>query len=100
MTTIFFKRAGGFVGHGMRLQVNLDELPVQYAQSLIGLIEQAGFFDLPENFIHRFNPDEFQYTITVDTDEVCHTVRASDSTMPASLRPLVNQLSVLKSLSG
>jgi hypothetical protein len=100
MVMIFFKRAGGFVGQGMRFQLDLSQLSAEEAGDLIHLIEQAEFFDLPENFIRKFNPDEFQYTITVDTEEACHTVRASDSTMPASLRPLVTQLSALKSIAG
>lgn len=100
MTTIFFKRSGGFVGQGMRFQIDLNQLPADHAHHLNRLIEQAEFFSLPENFIIKFNPDEYQYTITVDTGWVTHTVRANDSTMPASLRPLVEQLSSLKSVAG
>lgn len=100
MTTIFFKRAGGFVGQSLRFQVNLSQLPADEARGLVRLIEQAQFFDLPENSILKFNPDEFQYTITVDSDEKSHTVRTNDSTMPTALRPLVDQLSALKSVAG
>ena len=100
MTTIFFKRSGGFVGRSMRFEVNLDGLPVEAARDVSRLIEQSDFFNLPENFIVKFNPDEYQYTITVQTDEICHTVRANDSTMPATLRPLVDQLSALRSVAG
>ena len=100
MTTIFFKRSGGFVGQSMRIQLDLNKLPADDARSLFQLIEQAQFFSLPENFIRRFNPDEYQYTITVESDEICHTVRANDSTLPASLRPLVEQLTSLRSVAG
>ena len=100
MTTIFFKRSGGFIGQGMRFQLDLNQLASDDARSLIHLIEQAEFFDLPENMIIKFNPDEYQYTITVETGPFCHTVRANDSTLPASLRPLVDQLSSLKSVAG
>jgi hypothetical protein len=100
MTTIFFKRSGGFVGQSTRLQVDLNELPVDTARHLTQLIARAEFFNLPENFIVKFKPDEYQYTITVDTGMLCHTVRANDSTMPASLRPLVDQLASLKSVAG
>lgn len=100
MTTIFFKRSGGFVGQGMRFQVDLNLLPLDDARGLTRLLEQAEFFSLPENFIVKFNPDEYQYTITVDTGWMVHTVRANDSTLPASLRPLVDQLSSLKSVAG
>jgi hypothetical protein len=100
MTTITFKRCGGFVGTGMRLQLSLDQLPAGDANALVRLIEQAEFFHIPENLIVKFNPDEFQYTITVDAGIICHTVRTNDTTMPASLRPLVEELSALNSVAG
>ena len=100
MTTITFKRCGGFVGKGMRFHLSLDELPTSDARALIRLIEQAQFFNIPENLIVKFNPDEYQYTITVDAGVICHTVRTNDTTMPALLRPLVDQLSSLNSVAG
>jgi hypothetical protein len=80
----------------MRFQLTLDELPGDDANVLIRLIEQAGFFNLPENLIVKFNPDEYQYTITVDAGVLCHTVRTNDTTMPVLLRPLVDELSSLR----
>lgn len=95
MTTIMFKRSGGFIGKGMRFQLTLENLPRSEANALLQLVEQAGFFNLPENLIVKFNPDEYQYTITVDAGVICHTVRTNDTTMPGSLRPLVDELSAL-----
>ena len=100
MATISFKRSGGFIGPGLRFQLNLDQLPSDDAQSIVRLIEQAEFFNLPENLIIKFNPDEYQYTITIDLGVISHTVRANDSTLPASLRPLVEELSSLKTVAG
>ncbi len=100
MTTIAFKRSGGFVGQGMRFQLDLGQLPARDARHIVHLIEQAGFFNLPENLIVKFNPDEYQYTITVDVGIMSHTVRTNDTTMPVSLRPLVEELSSLKSVAG
>lgn len=100
MTTITFKRSGGFIGTGMRFQIDLDQLPVNDARDIVQLIEQAEFFNLPENLITKFNPDEYQYTINVDLGVTSHTVRTNDTTMPASLRPLVDELSALKSVAG
>src|ERR1043165_202470 len=96
MTRITFKRSGGFIGTGMKYELNLNQLPQQDASSFIHLIKQAEFFNIPENLIVKFNPDEYQYTITVDAGIICHTVRTNDTTMPASLRPLVEELSVFK----
>ena len=100
MTTIMFKRCGGFIGTGMRLQLDLDQLPINDARDIVRLIEQAEFFNLPENLIIKFNPDEYQYTITINLGVTSHTVRTNDTTMPASLRPLVDELSALKSVAA
>ena len=100
MNTIQFKRCGGFIGTGMRFQLDLDQLPINDARALVQLIQEAEFFNLPENLIIKFNPDEYQYTITVDLGVTSHTVRTNDTTMPASLRPLVDELSALKSVAG
>jgi uncharacterized protein YfaT (DUF1175 family) len=99
MTTITFKRSGGFVGTGMKYELNLNQLPQNDAYSLIRLIQQAEFFNIPENLIVKFNPDEFQYMITVDAGIICHTVRTNDTTMPASLRPLVDELSAFRTVA-
>ena len=99
MTTITFKRSGGFVGKGMKFQLSLEELSGDEARTLLSLIEQSGFFSIPENLIVKFNPDEYQYTITVDTGVIYHTVRTNDTTMPASLRPLVEELSSLQTFA-
>jgi len=99
MTTITFKRSGGFVGTGMKFQLNLNELPDNNARNLIHLIESAEFFNIPENLIVKFNPDEYQYTITIDAGIISHTVRTNDTTMPTSLRPLVDELSTLRTLA-
>lgn len=98
MTTITFKRSGGFVGKGMKCELDLNQVPQADAHSFIRLIQQAEFFSIPENLIVKFNPDEYQYMITVDAGAVCHTVRTNDTTMPASLRPLVDELSAYKTV--
>jgi hypothetical protein len=99
MTTITFKRSGGFIGKGMKYELNLNQLPQNDASSFIRLIQQAEFFNIPENLIVKFNPDEYQYTITVDAGIICHTVRTNDTTMPASLRPLVDELSAFRTVA-
>src|ERR1044071_4987881 len=98
MATITFKRSGGFIGTGMKYELNLNQLSTNHADSLIRLIRQAEFFDIPENLIVKFNPDEYQYTITVDAGVMCHTVRTNDTTMPAALRPLVDELAAFRQM--
>ena len=95
MATISFKRSGGFIGKGMRFELNLNDLPIGAVRTITRLVEEAQFFDLPENMIKTFKPDEYQYTITVDAGITNHTVRTNDSTMPSSLKPLIKELSQL-----
>ena len=95
MAKIMFKRSGGFIGQGMKFELNLNSMPISAVRNITRLVEEAQFFDLPENLIKNFKPDEYQYTITVDAGITNHTVRTNDSTMPSSLRPLVKELSLL-----
>lgn len=95
MAKITFKRSGGFIGRGMRFELNLNNLPISTVRNITRLVEEAQFFDLPENLIKNFKPDEYQYTITVDAGITYHTVYTNDSTMPNSLRPLVKELTML-----
>jgi hypothetical protein len=95
MAKITFKRSGGFIGEPLRVELNLNSLPIHAVRNITRLVEEAQFFDLPENLIKHFKPDEYQYTITVDAGITYHTVRTNDSTMPSSLRPLVKELSLL-----
>src|SRR5689334_11614492 len=97
MAKITFKRSGGFIGKGMRFELNLNNLPISTVRNITRLVEEAQFFDLPENLIKNFKPDEYQYTITVDAGITYHTVYTNDSTMPSSLRPLVKELTLLSS---
>ncbi len=99
MAKITFNRSGGFIGRGTRFELNLNNLPISAVRNITRLVEEARFFDLPESLIKSFQPDEYQYTITVDAGITNHTVRTTDSTMPSSLRPLVKELSMLSSVS-
>ncbi len=99
MAKITFNRSGGFIGQGTRFELNLNALPISAVRNITRLVEQAQFFDLPENLIRNFQPDEYQYTITVDAGITNHTVRTNDSTMPSTLRPLVRELSLLSAAS-
>ncbi|MEO8355306.1 MAG: protealysin inhibitor emfourin [Chloroflexota bacterium] len=98
MAKITFNRSGGFIDRGMRFELNLNNLPISAVRNITRLVEQAQFFNLPENLVKSFQPDEYQYTITVDAGITNHTVRTNDSTMPSSLRPLVKELSMLSSV--
>ena len=102
MTTITFERTGGVVGNDLHLDLDLDTLPEDEAQHLLKLIEEADFFRIPEHPAStvQFTPDEFKYTITVDTGDTTHTVHTSDSTIPKNVLPLAKELTMMKILHG
>jgi hypothetical protein len=89
---ILFEKSGGLMGRTTSLKLDLNELPPDQATTLNRLIDKADFLSLKENLVTRAMPDEFNYTITVVTDKVQHTVHASDSSTPESLRPLIQEL--------
>jgi hypothetical protein len=91
---ISYERSGGLMGRKVNFSVDLDELPHDQAEILQQLLKKADFFNLPENLISRPVPDEFTYSITVETAKLRHMVRFSDTSMTDSLRPLLDDLSV------
>ena len=96
MTTIEFKRSGGVIGNAIHLNLDLGSLPEDEVQRLQRLLLESDFFEIPENIAGEITPDEFQYVITVDAGNTSHTVHVSDTTMPETLLPLVEELTMLK----
>ncbi len=66
------------MGSKSNLTINLDELPLDQAESLRLLLDKSHFLTLPENPPTHPAPDGFQYTITVETKTVPHIVHTSD----------------------
>ncbi len=90
---IIFDRSGGLMGLKSSLTINLDDLPLDQAGTLRRLLDEANFFTLSENPPTRPNPDGFQYTISVETETIKHTIHTSDTNAPEELRPLLQELS-------
>ncbi len=95
MTHILFERSGGFMGRKVSLEIDMDALPEEQAGKLWNLLDEADFFDLPDDLRRRPAPDEFTYSITVAAKERQHSVRLSDTSMPDDLRPLLKELNEL-----
>ena len=95
MTRIKFERSGGIVGQNIDLDLDLDSIPSNESQHLMHLIQESGFFHLPEEMVAKASPDEFEYTITVESGAMRHNVCATDTSVPDSLRPLILELSTL-----
>lgn len=92
MMIIKFERSGGFMGRTTSLTLDVNQLPHDQAETLRRLLEDANFVMLDEELVSHPMPDEFDYTITVETDDLHHAVHTSDSSAPDSLRPLIHEL--------
>jgi hypothetical protein len=95
MTMINFRRSGGAMGSEMAMDFDLGSIPEPAAQRLHNLLNESKFFEIPMVNDLVTGPDEHAYTITVVAGNSLHTVHASDSSMPKSLRPLVEELTNL-----
>ena len=90
---ITFERTGGLMGRMVSLNLDLNDLPADQSETLRRLLDEANFFTLSETPPTRPNPDGFQYTISVETSTIKHTIHTSDTTAPDELRPLLQELS-------
>ena len=95
MTTISYKRTGGAMGQELAIDFDLNEMPANMSQRLQNLITESNFFATPVVNEALSRPDEFEYTVTIDAGNSMHTVRTTDSSMPDSLRTLIEELTKL-----
>jgi hypothetical protein len=92
MTMINFKRTGGSMGKELTMDFDLNNMPASEAQRLHNMLNESKFFEVPVVYDLQASPDEYEYVITVVAGNSIHTVHVSDTSMPQSLRPLVEDL--------
>jgi hypothetical protein len=95
MTTISYKRTGGAMGQELAADFNLDEMPGDMSQRLHNLITETRFFATSVTQEAMSRPDEFEYTVTIEAGNSIHTVQTTDTSMPESLHPLIEELTEL-----
>jgi hypothetical protein len=94
---INFKRSGGVMGKEVQMDFDLSSMPDNMAQRLHNLINETNFFEIPTVENLSAGPNEYEYVITIVAGNTIHTVRATDSSMPKSLPPLIEELVELAS---
>ena len=77
------------------MSFDLDTMPGSVARRLQNLLTDSNFFEVPVVNDLRAAPDEYQYEITVVAGNSIHTVHVTDTSMPQSIRPLVDELTEL-----
>lgn len=95
MTMINYKRTRDGEDRELTMNLDLDSMPGGLAARLQSLLSDSHFFDIPLTDEPDAGPEEYQYDITVVAGNSIHRIRHSDSSMPASLRPLVEELTNL-----
>jgi hypothetical protein len=93
---IIYERSGGFTGMSMSYTFDLENLPAEEAQKLKELIDQIDFSTLPESLENPNNiPDQFSYTITVESQERTQTIKTGDAAAPPEVHSLIATLNSL-----
>ena len=94
---IIFERTGGFAGIRIPKTFDAANLSANEANQLRQLIGAADFFRLPGTITATNpQPDRFQYRITVEENDLQHTVVVSEQGVPGNLRPLLEWLMAKK----
>ncbi|MGZ9223124.1 MAG: protealysin inhibitor emfourin [Anaerolineales bacterium] len=92
---IKFERTGGFAGMRIATDLKFDELPDEQAHTILELLDDMDFDELPEQMADESGPDQFTYTITVETNKGKHTVVTGDTSAPEKMQELLQLLNRL-----
>jgi hypothetical protein len=76
--------------------LKLDDLPEDQAHTISELLDDLDFRELPEQMMNEEGmPDQFTYTITVETKKWEHTVVTGDVSAPEKMQELLQVLNRL-----
>ncbi len=76
--------------------LKLDDLPEDQARTISELLDDLDFEELPEQMMNEEGmPDQFTYTITVETKKGKHTVVTGDVSAPEKMQELLQLLNRL-----
>ena len=93
---IKFERTGGFAGMRIATDLKVDDLPDEQAHTISELLDDLDFGELPEQMMNDEGmPDQFTYTITVETKKWEHTVVTGDVSAPEKMQELLQLLNRL-----
>jgi hypothetical protein len=90
---IHFEQTGGIMGRKVSLDLDSSALDDDELASLRQALDEANFFSLPEELATRLVPDELHYLITIETENIIHSVRTSDTAATPALQALIQNLS-------
>jgi hypothetical protein len=83
------------MGKETSMDFELENLPAEMGERLQNLLLESKFFEIPVVHDLFANPDEYEYMLTIVAGNSLHTVHVSDTSMPKTLRPLIEELTKL-----
>jgi len=90
---IKFERSGGFAGIRIAAEIEVNLLPEDQKKEILELLDEVDFEELPENLAGKMLiPDEFVYSIIVESGQREYNVMAGESALPNNMRPLIEIL--------
>lgn len=90
---IKYERTGGFTGMRFHADFAPGDLPQDESRPVLDLLDKVKFDELPENMTGGpSHPDQFTYTITVQTPKGEHTVNVGDSSASGDMQELLRML--------
>ncbi len=90
---IKYERTGGFTGMRFHADFQPSELPEDQSRPLLDLLDRMDLNDLPDDLTGSASyPDQFTYTVTVETHASERTFVVGDASAPDDIRELLSML--------
>lgn len=90
---IKFERTGGFAGIRLAADIEVNSLPDDQKKEILELLDEMDFEEIPEKLAGKMPvPDEFVYSVIVESKEREYKVLAGESALPGDMQPLLEIL--------
>ena len=90
---IKFERTGGFAGIRLAADIDVDGLPDDQKKEILDLLDEVDFEELPKKLAGNMPvPDEFVYSIIVESESREYKVFSGESALPDDMQPLIKIL--------
>ena len=93
---IKYERTGGFAGIRLAADIDVNELPEDQKKEILNLLDDMDFEELPEKLAGKMPvPDEFVYSIVIESKEREYKVLAGETALPNDMHPLLEILETI-----
>ena len=90
---IKYERTGGFAGIRLAADIKVNDLPEDQKKEILELLDDLDFEEIPAKLAGKMPmPDEFVYSIIVESEKREYKVLAGESALPSDMQPLLEIL--------